>query len=180
MWREWQDDRVSGLAAEVASFGLLSLFPMLLAVGLALGSAVVGAAMLAVLVLGPLLGTGRDVADALGFGSAFAVGWDLLRWPTALVVLLVWAATVFHVAPDRRAPWRAELPGAVLSAVAWALASAGLRAYLEVAGARNEVLGTLGGSVVVILWLYLLAVGLLLGGELNALLARRAAARPPP
>jgi membrane protein len=270
MWREWHEDRVSGLAAEVAFFGLLSVFPMLLAlasalgslerlvgrevarqaeeeilravrtvlggdrggdvvaavedlfagtdggvvtvgavvavwaasrgvaavmraldlvydveerrsyvaqrlvaVGLALGSAVVGAAMLGVIVLGPLLGTGREVADVLGVGEPFITMWDLLRWPTAILVLLAWAATVFHLAPNRRARWRREVPGAILSAVAWALASVGLRAYLEVAGAGNEVLGALGGSVVVIMWLYLLAIGLLVGGELNAELARR-------
>lgn len=36
--REWREDRVSGLAAEVAFFGILSLFPVLLAVAAALGS----------------------------------------------------------------------------------------------------------------------------------------------
>src|SRR5690606_17130587 len=36
--REWQEDRVGGLAAEVAFFGLLSLFPALLATAAALGS----------------------------------------------------------------------------------------------------------------------------------------------
>src|SRR3546814_6726631 len=36
--QEWRDDRVSGLAAEVAFFGLLSLFPTLLAMTAALGS----------------------------------------------------------------------------------------------------------------------------------------------
>jgi uncharacterized BrkB/YihY/UPF0761 family membrane protein len=41
-----------------------------------------------------------------------------------------------------------------------------------VAGA-NEVLGTLGGSLILLLWLYLMSMGLLLGGELNAVLAHR-------
>src|SRR3546814_17690626 len=36
--QEWRDDRVSGLAADVAFFGLLSLFPTLLAMTAALGS----------------------------------------------------------------------------------------------------------------------------------------------
>jgi uncharacterized BrkB/YihY/UPF0761 family membrane protein len=42
-----------------------------------------------------------------------------------------------------------------------------------VAAGANQVFGTLGGALIVLLWLYLLAVGLLVGGELNALLAER-------
>lgn len=267
--REWREDRVSGLAAEIAFFGILSLFPVLLAVAaalgsldaiaggdvaerakeevlgflrdtltddaagtidavedifagsspgvltvgvaaavwsasrgftaliraldvvydleeqrryvpmralslaLALGSVVVAALTLAMLVLGPLLGTGGEVADEFGLGSPFATWWDWARWPTAAIVLVAWAATVFHVAPNHHTPWRWDLPGALLSAAAWALASLGLRTYLTLAAGGNPVFGTLGGALIVLLWLYLLALGLLLGGELNALLAHR-------
>lgn len=267
---EWRDDRVSGLAAEVAFFGLLSLFPALLAttaalgwldavaggdvadraeeevvdflrrvltdeaagtvdavqglfaeadpgiltvglfgalwaasrgftavanaldvvydleerrsylglraIGLALavGTVLVVAAMLAMLVLGPLLGTGAEVADAIGLGSVFATFWDWLRWPMAVIVMVAWAATVFHVAPNHHTPWRWDLPGAVLAGVAWAALSSSLRLYLSVASAgANQVFGTLGGSLIVLLWLYLLALGLLVGGELNAVLIAR-------
>jgi membrane protein len=267
--REWREDRVTGLAAEVAFFGILSLFPVLLAVaaalgsleaiaggdvaeraqeevvgflrdvlteeagetveavdrlfassspgvltvgvaaalwaasrgfaavinaldiaydlderrgylrvravalGLAVGSVVVVALMLAMLVLGPLLGTGDDVADTVGLGGAFATWWDWVRWPTAVVVLIAWAATVFHIAPNHRTPWRWDLPGAVLSATAWALVSVTLRAYLALAAGGNQVFGALGGALIILLWLYLLALGLILGGELNAVLAQR-------
>ena len=269
MVREWREDRVGGLAAEIAFFGILSLFPVLLAVAaalgsleaiagrevaeraqdevlgflrdvltdeaggtvdaveelfagaspgvltiglaaavwsasrgftaliraldvvydleehrgylrtrglalvLALGSVLVAALTLAMLVLGPLLGTGRDVADAVGFGGPFATWWDWARWPTAVVVLVSWSATIFHVAPNHHTPWRWDLPGAVLSALAWALVSLGLRAYLAFAAGGNQVFGTLGGALIVLLWLYLLGLGVLLGGELNAVLARR-------
>ncbi|MGD9797456.1 MAG: YihY/virulence factor BrkB family protein [Acidimicrobiia bacterium] len=148
-----------------------------LALALAVGSVVVMASTLAMLVLGPLLGTGGEVADAVGLGSAFATWWELARWPTAAVVLVAWSTTVFHLGPNHRTPWRWDLPGAVLTAVAWALASLGLRAYLALAGGGNQVFGALGGALIVLLWLYLLAMGLLLGGLLNAVLARRHA--PP-
>jgi membrane protein len=144
-----------------------------LALGLAAGSVVVAAVMLAMLVLGPLLGTGRDVADAVGLGSGFAALWDLVRWPLAMVVLVAWAATLLHTAPNHTTPWRRDLPGAVLAGASWATLSVGLRIYLATAPGGDAVLGTLGGPLIVLLWLYLLAIGLLLGGELNALLAGR-------
>lgn len=143
------------------------------AIGLALGTMLVTIALLAMVVIGPLLGTGREVAELVGFGEIFTTFWTWLRWPAVFVVVTLWAATIFHLAPARRTPWRQDLPGALLTAVLWVALSAGLRAYLVVAAAANQVLGTLGGTLIVLLWFYLLAIGLLLGGELNAILARR-------
>lgn len=145
----------------------------LTALGLALGSAVVGSLILAMLVVGPLLGTGQDVADAIGAGQAFATFWDWVRWPTVVVLIVLWAATVFHLAPNHRTPWRSDVPGAVLTALLWALASLGFRAYLVFAAQTNEVLGALGGTLIMLIWLYLMSLGLLLGGEFNALLLER-------
>lgn len=144
-----------------------------LALLLAAGSGVVVAVVLAMLVLGPLLGTGHDVASALGLGGAFATFWDWLRWPIVVVAVLSWAATVFHIAPNHHSPWRWDLPGAALAALVWALGSLGLRLYLGIAATGNEVLGSLGGTLIVMLWLYVLAIGLVLGGELNGVLASR-------
>jgi membrane protein len=145
----------------------------LTALGLAFGTALFLAVILAMLVLGPLLGTGQDVADALGFGTAFATFWDWLRWPAVVALAVGWAATIFHVAPNHHTPWRWDVPGAVLTAVGWVMVSVGFRGYLELATGGNDVLGTLGGAIVVMLWLYLMGIGLLLGGEFNAILAKR-------
>ncbi|MEX2659146.1 MAG: YihY/virulence factor BrkB family protein [Acidimicrobiales bacterium] len=145
----------------------------LMAVGLALGSLVIAVVLLAVLVLGPLLGGGRDVAEALGLGQVFATGWTWLRWPFALLALLAWAVTLLHLAPNHRTPWRWDVPGAVLAASIWIATSVGFRAFLAVAGEGNQVFGALGGALTLLFWLYLLGIGLVLGGELNAVLAAR-------
>lgn len=90
-----------------------------------------------------------------------------------MILITGWAATVFHLAPNHRTPWCWDVPGAVVTALWWGLASAGFRLYLSVAAGANQVLGTLGGSLIVLLWLYLMSLGLLLGGEVNAVLAHR-------
>lgn len=137
---------------------------------LALGSLLAGAVMLAVLVIGPLFGTGEDIAAEVGLGDQFVFLWNVLRLPVAFVVLILWAATVFHVGPDHHTPWRWDLPGAVLTGVLWLAFSGGLRLYLELAQAGNAVFGALGGALIVLLWFWLLALAVLLGGELNQLL----------
>lgn len=142
--------------------------------GLLMGVATVVAAALALaaLVVGPFLGGGAEIADLVGLGSAFSAAWDALRLPAAFLGLVLWAAALFHYAPNRRRPWRDSLPGAVLTAVLWIAASAGLHLYLTVAAGANPVLGAFGGGVIVMTWLYLLSLALLLGGEWNATLGR--------
>lgn len=145
------------------------------AVALSVGTLVVAPLLLAAMVVGPLLGGGMAVANTFGLGQAFATAWTWLRVPAALLVVVSWAATIFHVAPNHHTPWRCDLPGAVLTAAVWIAVSAGFRVYLHLAGATNAVFGVLGGALTLLFWLYLLAIGLLAGGELNALLADRRA-----
>lgn len=144
------------------------------ALALAVGSVVAASLMLALLVVGPLLGTGADVAETVGLGDEFAQAWDLARLPLAFLMLVVWAATIFHVAPDHHTPWRADLPGACLTGLLWIVFSGGLRLYVELAQQGNAVFGALGGIVIVLLWFWLLALAVLLGGELNELLIEQA------
>ncbi|HEY9555921.1 MAG TPA: YihY/virulence factor BrkB family protein [Acidimicrobiales bacterium] len=145
----------------------------LLALALALGTVVVVVGLLAMVIIGPLLGSGQAVADWLGAGDQFAVLWDWARWPVIVVVLVLWAVTLFHLAPNHRTPWRADVPGALVTATLWALLSLGFRAYLALAPGANQVFGSLGGALIVLLWIYLLALGLLVGGEVNAILLNR-------
>ncbi|MGH9043024.1 MAG: YihY/virulence factor BrkB family protein [Acidimicrobiia bacterium] len=152
----------------------------LTALGLALGTAVVGAVLLSALAVGPLLGTGRELADRLGMGDGFALFWDWLRWPFAAGVVVVWTAVIFHIAPFHRTAWRWDVPGAVLSAILWVGVTGGLRLYLALARDTNPVFGTLGGALILIVWLYLLAMALIAGGELNAVLIGRYRVRQTP
>ena len=110
----------------------------LTALGLAVGTAAVGAAILGMLVVGPLFGTDRDVADALGVGSLFTAFWGWLRWPAALALVIAWSATVFHLAPNHHTPWRWDVPGAIFTAVLWVLASVAFRIYLGLAPAPTR------------------------------------------
>jgi membrane protein len=145
----------------------------LTALALAVGSLVIGALLLTVMVLGPLLGAGEDVAEAVGLGSAFATFWDLFRAPVAFLVVVLWMATLFHVAPNHHTPWRADVIGAVVSALLALLVSLGFRVYISVAGGGNEVFGVLGSAISLLIWLYLLSLSVLIGGELNAVLWAR-------
>lgn len=137
----------------------------------AVGSIVAASLMLVAIVVGPLFGTGEQIADQIGLGDQFVFLWDVFRLPFAFVLLVLWAATIFHIAPNHHTPWRWDLPGALLTAVLWVALSGGLRLYLEVTQAGNAVFGALGGALIVLLWFWLLSLAVLIGGELNQVLA---------
>jgi membrane protein len=141
---------------------------------LGLGTLLVVVLLLGMVVLGPLLGTGEDVAESLGAGSAFATAWDWFRLPLIALALLAWGTTLFHYGPaSHRTPWRWEIPGALTTAVLAGMSSVGLRLYLTSAAGGNQVFGVLGGALVVLLWMYLMGASLLVGAEVNSMLADR-------
>lgn len=142
----------------------------LVGLGLTLVTVLVAAVVLTMIVVGPLLGEGNELASDLGISSVFGTLWDWLRWPLVFLVLVVWAATVYHVAPNHTSPWRSELPGALVAAVWWSVVSLGFSSYLAVASSgANAIFGLLGGAISLLFWLYLMSMGLLLGAEINSL-----------
>jgi membrane protein len=144
----------------------------LLGLALALSSVLLLVVGLVVIVVGPVFGAGEALAERLQLGGPFTFVWTWLRWPVVSVLLVVWAAAVYHLAPGRRLRWAAALPGALAAAVLWLAASLGFSLYLQLAAGANRVLSTLGGALIGVLWLYLLALILLVGGELNGVLQR--------
>ena len=141
------------------------------------GSVLTGALVITAIVIGPLFGRARDVVASVGLSQEYAFIWSWARWPVAFVSLVVWATTLDHICPDRQARWRSGLPGGLLTALLWLLASIGFNVYLRLVVSQSPVLGALGGGLILMTWFYLLCLGLLLGAELNAvLLARRSAA----
>jgi membrane protein len=149
------------------------------ALALALGSLVATVLLLGVVVIDPLLGGVHGLAERIGLGSEAATAWTWLRWPVAFLLLGGWATALYHFAPYPRTRWRHDVAGAVLASVLWLAVSFGFSTYLRVAAAANPVLSVLGGGVILLIWGYLLALGLLMGGELNAILAGRGSGDHP-
>jgi membrane protein len=172
-----------GFAAVIRALNLAYAIPerrswlkqRLLALGLSVGGVLITAVTITVIVVGPLFGRGAGVADAIGVGDAFALAWSWTRWPLAFVLMVVGATVLMHLAPNRPVcTWKEDLPGAVVASTLWLAVSAGFSIYLRLAPGANAILGALGGGLIMLVWLYLLSLSLLLGGEVNALLSRRA------
>ncbi|HVS69571.1 MAG TPA: YihY/virulence factor BrkB family protein [Mycobacteriales bacterium] len=89
-------------------------------------------------------------------------------WPVLILVSLALLATLYHRALPVRTPWRRALPGAAMAVVLWVAGSTVLRAWLDWAFRKTATYGPLSAPVAVLLFLYLTALAILLGAELNA------------
>lgn len=130
------------------------------------------------LAVGLALGTLLTVAVATALwsisGSANVV--FPVRLAGALVVLILWSTTMFHIGPNLRTPWRYDLPGAVLSAIGWLGLSLGFGWYVRLLGGdqSNDVIGAAGALLLGLTWLWAACVVFLIGGELNQVVADKA------
>ena len=104
----------------------------------------------------------------MGLDEAFVLLWTLLRWPTALLLLALVVAAVYRYAPDADLSFRSVLPGALVAAISWALASLALSLLLRVLPHYGAIYGGLGTAISLLLYLYFSAAVLLFGAEVNA------------
>lgn len=140
-----------------------------IAVGLtiALGLAIVGGS--AFFLIGSLVGGG--LADSVGLGGTWATVWSILRWPLIFVLVSLAVAFLYWAGPNVDAPFRWLTPGSVVAVLLWALATTGLSFYFRYFGGYAEAYGVLGGVLAFVFWLYVMSLILLIGGELNAVIA---------
>jgi membrane protein len=93
---------------------------------------------------------------------------EVAYWPVVVLVSLSLLTTLYHRAVPVRTPWRRALPGAIVAAVVWLIGSIFLRAWLTFAFRKTATYGPLSAPVAVLLFLYLTALAILFGAELNA------------
>ena len=119
------------------------------------------------LVLGPKLS--EWVGDALGFGSVFELVWWIGQWPILIIGLLVAFAVVLYLGPNVDHPrWSFLTFGSVIALFVWLSASAAFALYVANFGSYNKTWGTLAAVIIMLTWLWLSAVALLFGAEINA------------
>jgi membrane protein len=148
-WRPWWKRRLVAIALTVT----LALFTLV-----ALAFVLVGPAMAA------------RVAAWLRLAPAFAIIWQLIRWPMIVVSAVLAVDLVYHFAPNRSARWAWITPGALVATALWIGSSFGFKFYLTNFADYTATYGTLGGVIVTMLWFYVSGLAVLTGAELNGVI----------
>jgi membrane protein len=117
---------------------------------------------------------GTKIADKIGLGSVGGALLPFARWPIAIVIILIAAAVIYRVTPNAKLSYKRVLPGTILFAAAWLIATELFGEYLAHSNGYQSTYGTLGAVVILLVWFYWTAFILLVGAELNAVLQKRA------
>ena len=105
-------------------------------------------------------------------GTVLLALWWMLAWPIALGLVTSAFALVYRFGPSRCQRSTPIIPGAFLAALSWVIISYLFRNYVIHFGRYRQVYGALGTAIVLMLWLYLSALVMLLGNQLNVTLAK--------
>lgn len=134
------------------------------------------------------LGLGVLITIALGvifYGSKFVtlilnslklpidspVVLGILQWFIVLIVLTLVFALLYNYLPRHKKPkWVWITPGTIVGIFLWLLLSYGFRLYLGYFNTYDKTYGSLGAVIILMLWLYLTALVILIGGAINAVL----------
>lgn len=124
----------------------------------------------------------RDwLAGRWGFGWWFLMGWSVLQWLYVAVVALLALNIVYVFGPNlKQQRWQAIMPGSVVALFIWLAASTGFKIYLQYFDSYAKTYGSLGAIIVLLIWLYLSALCILAGGEVNSQILQAAARRGAP
>lgn len=135
----------------------------LLALQLTVGAVLFALTALAAITVWPV------VVRSLGLPDLLATLLRVAVWPALAAFLALALAVLYHLAPNRPAPWRWWTWGSAVAIALWLAASIGFQIYAGRFASFNETYGSLGAVVVFQTWLWLSALAVLLGAEVDEL-----------
>jgi membrane protein len=125
----------------------------------------IGIVVVPLILVGPTL-----LADLLPTQVNFL---NLLYWPVATILSVVSLTSLYHISVPVRTPWRRDLPGAVLTMLIWYVGSFVIRWIISASVGGASIYGPLAAPIVLMIWLYVLAIAMLIGAALNAAIEKR-------
>jgi len=147
--------------------------------------ALLGWTLLAVVVSFGLLVLGAPISRAIGesLNAETVVGWLWwgAQWPILVGALLLAVAGILRIGPagGGRRRSRAVLAGACVAVAIWLVASAGFAVYVSRFSSYGAAWGSLSAVIVMLTWLWLTSLAILFGGQVQAVMERRAAVVSP-
>lgn len=139
---------------------ILALFLTVLLIG-------VGVIAVTAMLLAPVVLT--VLGQFLPGDSSLPVIAEVVRWTVALMALIVGLGLFYRYGPNRpkaqRSPFLSY--GLFVALLLWSLASVGFSIFLANFGNYNEVYGSIGAVIALLMWLYISAYAVLIGAALN-------------
>lgn len=125
--------------------------------------------VLATLVFGEVIG--NAIFTYIGAINVFYRVWENSRRVIALSSMIIIFALLYKysIAPKERQYIKLvhTLPGAIFATIGWIVASGVFSFYVNNFANYSKTYGSLGGVIVLLVWLYITSIMIVLGGEIN-------------
>lgn len=126
---------------------------------------------LALPIFGEQIGT--FLFSYLGYEQGFLVVWNQVRWTIPPVMIFIVFMLLYWIAPNRKLYLKSVIPGAIFATVGWIVVSLGFSLYVSSFGNYSATYGSIGGIIVLMMWLYFSGTILMVGGQINAVMQER-------
>ena len=122
---------------------------------------------------------GRQIGTVLfsffGFEEGFINIWNSIRWTISPLIIFIVLSALYWLVPNTKLTIKSVLPGALFATIGWILTSLAFSFYVSNYGNYSNTYGSIGGIIVLMLWLYFTGNILLMGGQINAVMRERQA-----
>jgi len=156
------EDNIPIVAAGVAFYAFLAIFPGIMALAFTLGTIIVIIVSLVFIVLFPVL------VNTIGLPGTVESLITWLRWPLLGIIIILAISLIYRYGPARKTPgFQWVIFGATVATIVWLIASWGFSVYVSNFGNFGEIYGSLSVVVIMLFWLFITSFIILVGGELN-------------
>ncbi|UBH12728.1 YihY/virulence factor BrkB family protein [Macrococcus armenti] len=113
---------------------------------------------------------GNYLFGQFGLESQFKWVFSLLKVVLPLIITFIVFTTLYAIAPNIKLQMKSVLPGALFATIAWIGASFLFGYYVSNFGNYSKTYGSIGGIIVLMLWLYLTGFIIIIGSQINAII----------
>ncbi|TAA71757.1 YihY/virulence factor BrkB family protein [Planococcus salinarum] len=157
------------------SYGVEENRPILIARGMSIITTVLMIFILLIALVLPIFGrqVGIFIFSFLGLEAGFLETWNTLRFSIPPLIIFVVAAVIYWAAPNVKLDFKSVLAGSTFTAIGWLGVSFGFSVYINNFANYSATYGGIGGVIMLMLWLYVSAILLMVGGQINAVMQSR-------
>ncbi|GKV65074.1 MULTISPECIES: YihY/virulence factor BrkB family protein [unclassified Sporosarcina] len=143
--------------------------------GLSIGFTIMLIATVIVALVLPIFGQpiGKFFFSFLGLEESFLTVWTYIRFIIPPVMIFAVFSLLYWLVPDIKLRYKSIIPGSIFATIGWILTSLAFSFYISNFGSYANTYGSIAGIIVLIMWLYLSAIILLIGGIINSVMQER-------
>ncbi|WP_414042470.1 YihY/virulence factor BrkB family protein [Macrococcus sp. EM39E] len=113
---------------------------------------------------------GNYLFGHLGLESQFKWVFNLIKVVLPILVTFIVFTTLYAIAPNLKLKIKSVLPGALFATIVWLGASFLFGYYVNNFSNYSKTYGSIGGVIVLMLWLYLTGFIIIIGSQINAII----------